>query len=291
MTLPPALLHKLGPLPVWAWGGIIGVGGLAAVAVFGGHKSSSVKSSGQQFATAPAGDSGGGGSAFGFPAGVAPVPSAGGDPASGTGGGSGGGYAGGAAGAASAAAFAGGIGEPAVSSGSGDQTAATGGGGAGPGVGLAQPQVMASVPAAPAPAAPAPAGLQGDSVLTGSYKAPAAPTVPILGVSSGGMATVNGQPMVSTGPTPAAGPSPGFASPGSAYLPGFMPSAPKLVVSGVSSVGAPHAAGTAMTGPSAGAVTPTKPAAHPAQLLPSGQVYTPAPATPVQRATTKPHAL
>ena len=74
MTLPPALLHKLGPLPVWAWGGIIGVGGLAAVAVFGGHKSSSVKSSGQQFATAPAGDSGGGGSAFGFPAGVGRSP-------------------------------------------------------------------------------------------------------------------------------------------------------------------------------------------------------------------------
>lgn len=109
MQLPESLTHKLGPLPVWGWGAIIGGAWLAVGFLHGGSASSAAAG---PFATAQGsdgGDGGGGdsgayGGALNSPDTTAPVSSGGGA----TGGTAGGGGFGGGGGGSSASVGVGG---------------------------------------------------------------------------------------------------------------------------------------------------------------------------------------
>ena len=188
MELPSTLTKKLGPLPVWAWGAIIG-GAWIGVGMLKGGTSATAATAGP-FATAPAdsssSDPGGSSSILGGTGTTAPVTGgsgdAGGSASSGSGSGTSGGASSGGGGSFSGqlATPQGGIDTPAISTPAVSVSDPTNGGGAaGPSIALPQTSVLA-VSATPTPyigsaSQPALAPVASIKPTAGAAKNPAPP--------------------------------------------------------------------------------------------------------------------
>ncbi len=196
MQMPSSLQHKLGPLPVWAWGVVVG-GAWLAVGMLKGGTSTKAATAGP-FATAPAGgggdSTGGSSNILGGPGTTAAVE--GGSGGAGTGGGGGGAGAGAGAGAGNTGGTVilppdqTNLVLPVTTPGAADPT--KGAGAAGPSARVPQTSVQPQLQliSTAVPAAPAPVALP----TAASARAPLGPPAPV-----NGMPIVNAQTGFVTG--------------------------------------------------------------------------------------------